>query len=97
MLAAELSESLVVMAAMMFVRLLVCLSESGSSLSQPGALLVAMVVWEMGAMQEQVAGRVLRVAHQHQSYLGQSEVTMFRVLPDLEQRGRGYELSQMQQ
>lgn len=39
-------------------------------------------------MQEQVAGRVLGVAHQHQRDLGQPVVAIFKVSPELEQRER---------
>lgn len=73
-LAAEPSESFVVMAAMMSVRLLACVEELGSSLSQPGSLLIAMAAGEVGAVQEQVAGRESWSAHRHQRDLGQPAV-----------------------
>lgn len=72
----------------MSVRLLVCLSESASSLSQPGSPLVAMFDGEVAAAQEQVAGRVLGSAHQHQSDLGQAADAMFSVSPELEKQKR---------
>lgn len=71
---------------MVSVRLLLCLSESGSSLSQAGSLLIAMAGGEVGVAQEQVAGRVLGSAHQHQCDPGQPVVTTPGVSPDLERQ-----------
>lgn len=76
------------MAAMVSVRLLVCLSESRSGLSQAGSLLIAMAGGEVGAAQEQVAGRVLGISHQHQCDPGQPVVTMSKVSPELERQRR---------
>ena len=80
-LVAEPPGSFVVMAAMVSVRLLVCSSESGFSLSQPGSLLIAMAGGEVGAVQKV---RVMASTHRHQRDLGQPAVAVFRTTPELE-------------
>lgn len=70
-LAAESSESFVVMAATESARPLVCLSESDPGLSEPLPLLVAMAGGAAGPVKERVAGGAVRSAHQHQRDPGQ--------------------------